>query len=51
MTVSQTSGSRRGFFPFGSDEYTNQQTIVLRREAGAWKLAPGPAPGFLLYGW
>jgi hypothetical protein len=51
VTVSRSYGSRGGFFPFEAGEYTNQQTIVLRREAGAWKLAPDTPPGFFPYGW
>jgi hypothetical protein len=51
VTVSRTYGSRGGFFPFGPDEYTSTQTLVLRREGGAWKLAPDTPPGFFPYGW
>jgi hypothetical protein len=38
VTVRWTTASG-GFFPFSSGEYTNTQTIVLRREGEAWKLA------------
>ena len=34
-----TSG---GFFPFSTGEYSNEQTIVLRLENGAWKIAQQP---------
>lgn len=37
VTVRWTTASG-GFFPFSSNEYTNTQTIVLRREGEAWKL-------------
>ena len=37
VTVRWTSASG-GFFPFSSPEYTNTQTIVLRREGESWKL-------------
>jgi hypothetical protein len=37
VTVRWTTASST-FFPFGSSEHTNTQTIVLRREGDAWKL-------------
>jgi hypothetical protein len=51
VTVRRTYPARGGFFPFGSGESSVEQTIVLRREEGVWKLAPGPTPGYFPYGW
>jgi hypothetical protein len=41
VTVQRTIPSG-GIFPFTSDEYRSERTVVLRREEGRWKIAQSP---------